>query len=72
MVERFCGRIEDIVQQARFESGRQPEETLMQYLERNLGHATPTEVLEKWRKAHPELFKKTECNHPGLDNVFFG
>jgi hypothetical protein len=25
------------------------------------------EALSKWRKTHPELFKKPECNHPGLD-----
>jgi IS30 family transposase len=75
MVERFNGRIEEVVQQTRFESGQQLEETVMQYLavynlhipQRNLGHATPAEALDKWRKTHPELFKKTECNHPGLD-----
>jgi hypothetical protein len=26
------------------------------------------EALSKWRKTHPELFKKPECNHPGLDS----
>ena len=63
-------------QQTRFESARQLEETLMQYLaiynlnipQRNLGHATPTEALDKWRKTHPDLFKNPECNHPGLDS----
>ena len=76
MVERFNGRIEEVVQQTRFESARQLEETLIQYLniyncnipQRNLGHVTPVEALEKWRKTHPELFKKPECNHPGLDS----
>ena len=75
MVERFNGRIEDIVQQTRFESAQQLEEALIQYLniynsnipQRNIGHVTPVEAVNKWRKTHPELFKKSECNHPGLD-----
>ncbi|MCI5158011.1 MAG: transposase, partial [Candidatus Electrothrix sp. AUS1_2] len=32
MVERFNGRIQEVVQQTRFESARQLEETLTQYL----------------------------------------
>ena len=76
MVERFNGRIKEVVQQTRFESAQQLEETLIRYLQiynsnipqRNLGHVTPMEALNKWRKTHPELFKKSECNHPGLDN----
>ncbi|WP_417916745.1 IS481 family transposase [Candidatus Electronema sp. JC] len=76
MVERFNGRIEDIVQQTRFESAQQLEEALIQYLniynsnipQRNIGHVTPVEAVNKWRKIHPELFKNSEYNHPGLDN----
>jgi len=75
MVERFNGRIQEIVQQTRFESAQQLEEALIQYLniynsnipQRNLGHVTPTEAVSKWRKTHPELFKNSGCNHPGLD-----
>ena len=75
MVERFNGRIQEVVQQTRFDSAQQLEETLIQYLniyncnipQRNLGHVTPAEALDKWRKTHPDLFKKSECNHPGLD-----
>jgi len=75
MAERFNGRIKEVVQQTRFESAQQLEETLIRYLDiynsnipqRNLGHVTPMEALDKWRKTHPELFKKLECNHPGLD-----
>lgn len=76
MVERFNGRIKEVVQQTRFESARQLEETLIRYLQiynsnipqRNLGHVTPVEALDKWRKTHPDLFKSSECNHPGLDS----
>jgi len=75
MVERFNGRIKEVVQQTRFESASQLEESFIMYLhiynlnipQRNLGHLTPVEALEKWRKTHPELFKKSEYNHPGLD-----
>ncbi len=76
MAERFNGRIKEIIQQTRFESAQQLEETLIRYLDiynsnipqRNLGHVTPMEALSKWRKTHPDLFKKSESNHPGLDN----
>jgi transposase-like protein len=75
MAERFNGRIKEIVQQTRFESAQQLEEALIRYLDiynsnipqRNLGHVTPMEALSKWRKTHPDLFKKSESNHPGLD-----
>jgi transposase InsO family protein len=74
MVERFNGRIKEVVQQTSFESARQLEETLTMYLhvynsnipQRNLGHITPIEALNKWRKTHPDLFKKSVCNQQGL------
>jgi hypothetical protein len=58
MVERFNGRIKEVVQQTRFESARQLEETMTMYLyvyksnipQRNLGHITPIEALNKLRK----------------------
>ena len=76
MVERFNGRIKEVVQQTRFESSQQLEETLTRYLhmynsnipQRNLGHVTPVEALKKWRKTHPDLFKTSACNQSGLDN----
>ena len=76
MAERFNGRIKDIVQQTNFESARQLEETLMRYAQiyscnipqRNQGHVTPVEALEKWRETHPDLFKESAYNHPGLDS----
>ncbi len=73
MAERFNGRIKEIIQQTRFESAQQLEETLIRYLDiynsnipqGNLGHVTS---MEAWRKTHPDLFEKSESNHPGLDS----
>lgn len=75
MVERFNGRIKEVVQQTKFESSRQLKETLLQYLriynhhipQKNLGHITPVEALKNWRKTHPDLFKKQVYNQSGLD-----
>jgi transcriptional regulator with XRE-family HTH domain/transposase-like protein len=76
MVERFNGRIKEVVQQTKFESSCQLKETLLQYLriynhhipQKNLGHITPVEALKKWRKTHPHLFKKLVYNQSGLDS----
>ncbi|MCI5157759.1 MAG: transposase, partial [Candidatus Electrothrix sp. AUS1_2] len=75
MVERFNGRIKEVVRQTRFESSRQLEETMLQYLriynhhipQKNLGHITPVEALKNRRKTHPDLFKKQVYNQSGLD-----
>ncbi len=76
MVERFNGRIGEVVRQTKFESSRQLKETLLQYLriynhhipQKNLGHITPVEALKNWRKTHPDLFKKQVYNQSGLDS----
>ena len=76
MVERFNGRIKEVVQQTKFESSRQLKETLLRYLriynhhipQKNLGHITPVEALKNWRKTHPDLFKKLVYNQSGLDS----
>lgn len=76
MVERFNGRIQEVVQQTRFLSARELRDTLYQYCrvynhhipQRNLGHITPIEALKNWQKTHPHLFKKTVYKQTGLDN----
>ena len=75
MAERFNGGIGEVVRQTKFESSRQLKETLLRYLriynhhipQKNLGHITPVEALKKWRKTHPDLFKKQVYNQAGLD-----
>jgi transposase InsO family protein len=75
MVERFNGRISDIVKQTRFASAAELDNTLQHYLmtynhlipQRALNHQSPIQALQKWRIEKPELFVKTIKKHPGLD-----
>ena len=75
MVERFNGRIAEVVGQTRFESAKQLEDTLMNYLkaynhhipQKNIDHQTPIQALKIWRKKCPELFVKNVYGLPGLD-----
>jgi transposase InsO family protein len=75
MVERFNGRISDIVNQTRFRSAAELDATLTNYLEtynnlipqRALKHQTPIQALQTWRSKKPELFIKRINKQPGLD-----
>ena len=76
MVERFNGRISELIAQTRFASSAELERTLTQYLatynhsipQRALNHQTPIQTLKAWHKTHPELFVKNVYEHAGLDN----
>jgi len=75
MVERFNGRISDVINQTTFSSSKQLKKTLLLYLrvynhhipQKNLGHITPVDALKNWKKTHPNLFKKSIYNLTGLD-----
>jgi len=75
MVERFNGRISDIVNQTRFASAAELDDTLAHYLstynhlipQRALKHQSPIQALQKWRSEKPELFVKRVEKQPGLD-----
>ena len=75
MVERFNGRISDIVSQTRFASAADLDETLAHYLstynhlipQRALKHQTPIQALKTWQTERPELFVKRVYKQPGLD-----
>ncbi len=75
MVERFNGRISDIVNQTCFGSRAELESTLRDYVEiynhsiaqRALNHKTPVRALKDWHEKRPELFRKRVYNQPGLD-----
>ena len=75
MVERFNGRISDLVNQTRFASAAELEATLTHYLstynhlipQRALKHQTPIQTLQKWREEKPDLFVKRVYKQPGLD-----
>ena len=75
MVERFNGRISEIVKQTRFTSTAELESTLTNYLntynhhipQRALDHLSPIESLQLWRKKSPELFVKRVYKQAELD-----
>ena len=75
MVERFNGRISDLINQTRFGSAADLDSTLKHYLsiynhlipQRALKHQSPVQALQKWQTERPELFVKRVTNLPGLD-----
>jgi hypothetical protein len=75
MVERFNGRIEDVLQSHRFRSGEHLKQTILRYVQLQrtapataLKGMTPIGALKGWHRQKPELFKKRPCNHPGWDS----
>ena len=75
MVERFNGRISEVVNQTRFASRAELESTLRNYLkiynhnipQRALNNETPIQAMKKWQAKKPELFVKRVYNQAGLD-----
>ena len=75
MVERFNGRIEDVLQGHRFRSGEELEQTILRYVklynsqlpQSALKGQTPINALKDWHRQKPELFSKRPYNHPGHD-----
>jgi transposase InsO family protein len=76
MVERFNGRIADVLKTHRFVSGEDLEQTIMRYValyntqfpQSALGSRTPVQAMKAWHKSNPELFVKKPGNRPGCDN----
>ena len=76
MIERFNGRISEVVGQTRFASAAELEMTLERYVktynqqipQRALNHLSPVQALKEWQKKKPELFKKRIYNQTGLDS----
>ncbi len=77
MVERFNGRIEDVLQSHRFRSGEDLEQTLLRYVRLYNGQLpqsvlkgrTPIDALKDWHQEKPELFRKKPYNHTGCDRL---
>ena len=75
LVERFNGRIADLVKQTRFASAAELETTLQHYLstynhripQRSLDHQTPVQALQEWQREKPSLFVKRVYKQAGLD-----
>ena len=73
MVERFNGRLEQVLRSHHFNSAEDLEKTLYRYVwlynehlpQKAMNHQTPVQALKRWQKSHPDLFSKTVRNHPG-------
>jgi transposase InsO family protein len=76
MVERFNGRVEEVLQSHHFRSGEELETTLHRYVwlynqklpQSALGSKTPLQAMKKWHKLKPAMFKKRPYFLPGYDN----
>jgi transposase InsO family protein len=75
MVERFNGRISEVIGQTRFKSAEELETTLTLYLatynhripQRALNHLSPVQALKQWQAKRPDLFNKRIYELTGLD-----
>ena len=75
MVERFNGRIADVLKTHRFTSGEDLEQTLMRYValynhqlpQSALKSKTPIRAMKDWYASHPHLFVKRPYDHPRCD-----
>jgi transposase InsO family protein len=75
MIERFNGRIADVLATTRFDSSKSLSDTITRYVrvynqhipQRALGHISPIQAMKNWHQTHPELFQKRVYNLPGLD-----
>lgn len=75
MVERFNGRICDVLATRRYASGEDLEQTLKRYAwlynhhipQKALHHQSPITAMKEWQAKRPELFTKRVVNHAGPD-----
>lgn len=75
MVERFNGRLAQVLRTHRFNSADDLHKTLHRYVwlyneqlpQKALGHISPLEAMKRWRSSHPHLFNKSVRNHAGPD-----
>ena len=75
MVERFNGRIADVLKTHRFNSREDMEQTLLRYValynhqlpQSALGSKTPMQAMKQWYQEHPHLFHKRPYDRPGCD-----
>ena len=76
MVERFNGRISEVIKQTRFASAAELASTLNNYWQaynhhipqRALGHVSPIDSLKNWHQKKPELFRKRIYKQAELDS----
>ena len=76
MVERFNGRISDVLKTNHFNSAEDLEQTLLRYValynrqlpQSALKSKTPMQAMKDWYHSHPHLFNKRPYDRPGCDN----
>jgi transposase InsO family protein len=76
MVERFNGRIAELLKSTHFQSSDELHTALDHYLylynyqipQKNLGHISPIQALKNWHQQKPELFNRRVYNLTGLDS----
>ncbi|BCU05509.1 IS481 family transposase [Allochromatium tepidum] len=74
-VERFNGRLAEVLATTRFDSAQNPADTLTGYVrldnhqipQKALGHIAPIQALKDWQQKCPERFKQRVYNLTGLD-----
>ncbi|MGF1530097.1 MAG: hypothetical protein ACFCU4_01915 [Puniceicoccaceae bacterium] len=75
MVERFSGRISQILRTNRFASSHEMADALERYrnvykhhvAQRALNHKTPQEMMPNWYQRKPEIFLQDPTRVPGLN-----
>ena len=78
MVERFNGRISELLKTARFASSSELADAIRHYEklynhsipQKALGYRTPVQALKEWHGDKPELFTRKVYDLSGLDNMF--
>jgi transposase-like protein len=71
MVERFNGRISEVLKQTRFTCAAELESTLLAYVviynnhipQKALKHLSPIQVMQNWQQNKPEIFTSLVHNH---------
>nr|VFK20676.1 MAG: Integrase core domain-containing protein [Candidatus Kentron sp. LFY] len=79
MIERFDGRIAEVLTTTRFDSSRYLTDTIKLYAQvynqhipqKALGHLTPIQALKNWHQKYPNPFKKRVYYLAGLDTSRF-
>ena len=79
MVERFNGRISDVLKTNHFQDAQDLEQTLLRYValynhqlpQSALKSKTPMQAMKDWYDSRPDLFQKRPYNRPGCDTTQF-
>ena len=77
MIERFNGRIAEVLATTRFASAEHFADTIKRYVkvynqhipQKALGHSPPLQAMKNWSQKQPQLFKKCAYNLEGLNSI---